>query len=203
MLPDRFYVTGTDTDVGKTVTSALLCAAGGWDYHKPVQAGFPTDADTVAALCPEVRVHPSTHVLDAAKSPHASADDQGLLLPLESLTLPDAPRLLVEGAGGWMVPYRTAPLAWQADLVRRWRLPVLVIARTGLGTLNHTFLTLRALRQDEVEVLGLVLVGPEHPENQRDLARWGAPVLARVPPLTLPDGRDAGIAALREALRSR
>lgn len=178
-LPPRLYVSGTDTDVGKTVCSALLCALGGYTYWKPVQAGRPTDRERVSALA-GVPTLPEVWLLDRPASPHAAARDQGLRITPESLRLPAVERLLVEGAGGWCVPYAEDPLRFQAEIVRALGLPVLVVARSGLGTLNHSFLTLRALKQDGIDCIGLLLVGPPHPENERDLGRWGARVWGRV-----------------------
>ncbi len=192
-LPDRLYVTGTDTDVGKTVVSALLCRVLDRPYFKPVQAGRPTDRDTVRALVGAATV-PEAYVLDRPASPHAAADDEGRAIALGDIAAPPGP-LVVEGAGGWMVPYRIhegiheGSVLWQADVVRHLGLPVVVVARSGLGTLNHTLLTLRAIRADGVDVVGLVLVGPPHPENARDLAHLGGTrVLARLDRVPLPDG---------------
>lgn len=206
MLPRQLYVTGTDTDVGKTVTSAALCAAWGLDYHKPVQSGLdgPTDTEVVQRLAPGVRTWPEAARLTTPASPHTAARDDGTRLDLSSFTLPTDRPLLVEGAGGWMVPYVDDPVQWQADLVRHLGLPVLVVARSTLGTLNHTFLTLRALEADGVDCLGLILVGPPHPDNEADLARLGGvPVLARLPRVADP-ARDLDALVQRlEAARDR
>jgi dethiobiotin synthetase len=183
MWPERFYLTGTDTDVGKTISAALLCAALDLDYWKPVQAGLDdeTDSELVARLS-GVRVHPERWRLKRAASPHAAAEDEGQRVQLSDFELPDAQRLLVEGAGGYQVPYADHPLLWQGDLIGHLQLPVVVVARSGLGTLNHTLLTLRALRADGHDVVGLLLVGAAHFENQRDLeAMGGVPILARLP----------------------
>lgn len=183
MIPDRVFVTGTDTDVGKTVACAALCAAFGHAYWKPVQAGLdgPTDREVVAELS-DAPTFPEAWRLRRAASPHAAAADEGMRIDPDRLTLPDAPRLVVEGAGGWKVPYAVEPPVWTSDLVRRLGLPVLVVARSGLGTLNHTLLTLGAIRADGHAVVGLILVGPAHAENARDLAALGgAPVLATLP----------------------
>ena len=182
-LPARVYVTGTDTDVGKTVVSALLCQVLGRPYWKPVQAGRPTDTDTVKALV-GVETHPEAYVLDRPASPHASAFDEGVQITLDRIAAPTGP-LVAEGAGGWMVPYSNTLM--QADIVQHLGLPVVVVARSGLGTLNHTLLTLRAIRADQVEVVGLILVGPPHPENERDLPRLGnVKLLARIDRGQLP-----------------
>ena len=188
MIPARFYLTGTDTDVGKTVTAAALCRAFDLTYWKPVQAGEPTDTDTVRALA-GVETFPEAFRLGTPSSPHTSARDAGVRITLEAIRLPTAGRLLVEGAGGWMVPYRADPLLWQADVVRHLGLPVVVVARSGLGTLNHTLLTLRAIEADDIDCAGIVLVGPPHADNEADLTRLGGvPVLARLPRIDLARG---------------
>jgi dethiobiotin synthetase len=181
-LPEAFYVTGSDTDVGKTVVSALLCRALCATYWKPVQAGCEpcTDRARVEAIA-GVPTVPERYVLERAASPHAAAADEGLRLHPNDFELPHARPLVVEGAGGLMVPYAMDPVFWQSELIAHLDLPVVVVARSGLGTLNHTSLTLRSLAADGHTVCGLILVGPEHPENARDLAALhGVPVLARV-----------------------
>lgn len=202
-VPERFYVTGTDTDVGKTVVSAVLAKALGRPYFKPVQSGTPTDTSTVRALV-GVPTHPEAVVLTRPASPHAAAHDEGRRITLEQLTAPPGP-LVVEGAGGWMVPYAVhgAEVLWQADVVRHLGLPVVVVARTSLGTLNHTLLTLRAIRADGLEPVGLVLVGDPHPENERDLPVLGdVPVWARLDRVELPLEIDVLVAALRQQLEA-
>ena len=183
MWPERFYLTGTDTDVGKTVTAALLCRALNLEYWKPAQAGLAEETDTeLVARLAGVRTHPEQWRLKRPASPHAASADENIRILLNDLNPPRAQRLLVEGAGGYQVPYADDPVLWQGDLIRHLDLPVVVVGRTGLGTLNHTLLTLRALRADGLPVAGLVLVGDEHAENERDLQAMGdVPLLLRVP----------------------
>ena len=183
MFPDRFYLTGTDTDVGKTITAALLCRALELEYWKPAQAGLSEETDTeVVERLAKVKTHPETWRLKRPASPHAAAQDEQIRIALEDVSMPPAERLLVEGAGGYQVPYADDPLLWQGDLIRHLGLPVVLVGRTGLGTLNHTLLSLRALRADGLDVAGLVLVGDEHHENQRDLQRMGeVSLLLRLP----------------------
>ncbi|MBX2798377.1 MAG: dethiobiotin synthase [Myxococcales bacterium] len=201
-LPERFYVTGTDTDVGKTVVSALLCKALERPYFKPVQSGEPADADTVRALA-GVPVHPEAYRLAQASSPHTSADAEGVRIDLATIRAPAGP-LLVEGAGGWKVPYgmHGGTVLWQADVVRHLQLPVVVVARSGLGTLNHTTLTVQAIRADDVPIVGLILVGEAHHDNERDLPLLNdVPLLARVDRGDLPHDFDRLAVRLAADLR--
>lgn len=203
-LPEQFYVTGTDTDVGKTVVSAVLAKVLGRTYYKPVQSGLPADTDTVTSLV-GVPTQPESVRLKRPASPHAAAQDEGRVVTLQDIQHPNGPTV-VEGAGGWMVPYamNDGAVLWQSDVVRHLALSVVVVARSGLGTLNHTLLTLRAIRDDGVRPLGLVLVGPEHPDNERDLPiLGGVPVWARLDRVQLPEQVDSLLTSMASQLASR
>lgn len=183
----RLVVCGTDTDVGKTVVSALLVQGLGATYWKPVQSGLEGGGDTgrvqqLLGLPPE-RVWPEAYRLTAPVSPHWAAERDGVSIDPARLALPagDGP-LVVETAGGLLVPLRRNWL--QIEQIAVWGLPVLLVARSGLGTLNHTLLSLEALSRRSIPVLGLVLNGDPHPDNPRTLAALGGvPVLAELPPL--------------------
>ncbi|MEA5411378.1 dethiobiotin synthase [Synechococcus sp. BA-120 BA3] len=185
--PLQFVVCGTDTDVGKTVVSALLVQGLGAHYWKPVQSGLEDGGDSgrVQRLLnlPAERLWPEAYRLTAPVSPHWAAERDGLSIDPARLALPawDGP-LVVETAGGLLVPLRRDWL--QIDQIAAWGLPVLLVARSGLGTLNHTLLSLEALERRSIPVLGLVLNGDPHPDNPRTLAALGGvPVLAELPPL--------------------
>ena len=183
----RLVVCGTDTDVGKTVVSAWLVQGLGAHYWKPVQSGLEGGGDrsSLARLLPEAadRLLPEAYRLSRPLSPHWAAELDGVAIEPERLELPaGAGPLVVETAGGVLVPLRRDWL--QIEQLQRWRLPVLLVARSGLGTLNHTLLSLEALRLRGVPVLGLVLNGPPHEDNPRTLEQLGGvPVLAELPPL--------------------
>jgi dethiobiotin synthetase len=185
--PSRLVVCGTDTDVGKTVVSAWLVQGLEAHYWKPVQSGLEQGGDrsSLARLLPEAanRLLPEAYRLSRPLSPHWAAELDGVTIEPGRLQLPSlAGPLVVETAGGVLVPLRRDWL--QIDQLQRWQLPVLLVARSGLGTLNHTLLTLEALRQRAIPVLGLVLNGPPHPDNPRTLEQLGGvPVLAELPPL--------------------
>jgi dethiobiotin synthetase len=183
----RLVVTGTDTGIGKTVFAAGLTAALGASYWKPVQAGLDdeTDSETVARLArlsPE-RLIPEAWRLNAPASPHLAAEIDGVEIDPDALEPPatDGP-LVIEGAGGLLVPLNRRTLT--IDLFARWGFPVVLVARTALGTINHTLLSLEALKRRGVPVAGVAFVGERHDENARVIAEFsGVRVLGRLPPL--------------------
>jgi dethiobiotin synthetase len=186
-LPPQLVVCGTDTDVGKTVVSALLVQGLGAHYWKPVQSGIEHGGDSgwIQALLdlPAERICPEGYRLTNPVSPHWAAELDGLHIEPERLALPKvAGPLVVETAGGLLVPLRRDWL--QIEQIAQWQRPVVLVARSGLGTLNHTLLSVEALRLRHIPLLGLVLNGPPHPDNPGTLAELsGAPVLAQLPPL--------------------
>ncbi len=184
-----FFVTGTDTNVGKTVLSALLVAALDATYWKPVQTGAieGTDRESVR-LWTEVsedRLPLERYRFDPPVSPHLASRQAGIQIALEEFKLPAAPagrKWIVEGAGGVMVPLNERDL--MRDLIRRIGFPAIVAARTALGTINHTLLTLAALRELHIPICGVVLIGDENIENRRAIERYGnVRVLGLIPTL--------------------
>ena len=184
---NALVICGTDTDVGKTVVSALVVQGLGATYWKPVQSGLEGGGDSgrLQALLqlPATRLLPEAYRLQTPVSPHWAAELEGITIDSARLALPAvAGALVVETAGGLLVPLRRDWL--QIDQLAAWGLPVLLVARSGLGTLNHTLLSVQALRQRSIPLLGLVLNGPLHPDNPATLADLAqAPVLAQLPPL--------------------
>lgn len=168
-------VTGTDTDIGKTVFAAGLTAALAARYWKPVQAGLAdgSDAASVAALgVPADRVLPEAYRLTTPCSPHLAAEIDGVTIDPDRLALPEVEGpLVVEGAGGVMVPV-TRDLIF-ADLFARWGKPVVLVARTGLGTINHSVLSIEALRSRGVPILGIAFVGDAVEDSEAIIAALG------------------------------
>lgn len=182
------FVTGTDTGIGKTLVSAILCRAWTATYWKPLQTGIADeDGDTptvreLAGLSP-ARIIPPAYAFEAPLAPLAAGDLENVTINPGRLVLPQvqAP-LVVEGAGGLMVPVRDDMMI--VDLIKTLGLPVVLVTRSGLGTINHTLLSLEALRRRGIAVLGVVPVGPLNPGNERDIARFGKTrILFRVPQL--------------------
>jgi len=187
----RFFIVGTDTNVGKTVFSAALVGALGAYYWKPVQSGLEgeTDTMTVARLSglSADRLLPEAYRLTTPASPHLAARLDGVTIDVDRLAPPDRAPLVVETAGGVMTPL-TEEFS-TIDLLARWRLPVILCARTTLGTINHSLLSLEALRRREIPVFGVVFVGEENEDTQRIIVKMsGARALGRLPfvsPLTV------------------
>jgi dethiobiotin synthetase len=206
----RVVVTGTDTHIGKTVFAAGLTGLLEGVYWKPVQAGLDgeTDTETVRRLSGLDGSHFVAEAwrLSLPASPHLAAEREGLEIGSASLRIPALSRpLIVEGAGGLMVPLNRREL--YIDVFARWKVPVILCARTTLGTLNHTLLSLEALARRAIPVLGIALIGDPHVDNERTLAAMGGvPLLGRLPlldPLTPEALRTAfGIAFPRELFDS-
>lgn len=170
-----FVVTGTDTDVGKTVFAAALAGRlDGW-YWKPVQAGLEggTDAGRVAALSSlaRERILPEAYRLTTPCSPHRAAEIDGVIIEPERLALPEQRPLVVEGAGGALVPLGGELL--YADMFARWGLPAIVVARTSLGTINHSLLTVEALRSRGVPIHGVAFIGDPVEDSEATICRIG------------------------------
>jgi len=188
-----FFVTGTDTGVGKTVVSAALMirlrASGPMRYWKPIQTGIEQDDDTATvsslARCSHVELLTTGVRLHHPVSPHLAAKLAGTMIelaPLEDM-FNDASRtarFVVEGAGGVLVPVND--IQFMSDLMARLDLPTVVVARSTLGTINHTLLTLEALRQRSLAIAGVVLVGPPNADNRHAIEQYGdVRVLADMP----------------------
>lgn len=180
-----FIVTGTDTDIGKTVFAAGLAGALGAHYWKPVQAGVDPEGDreTVARLSglPDGYLLPEAYRLSTPASPHLAARIDGVEIALDRLALPSVPgSLVVEGAGGVLVPL--GPTLLMADLFAHWGAPVILCARTGLGTINHSLLSIEALRARGVRIAGIAFIGAPHAENEAVIPALGRVVsLGRLP----------------------
>ena len=180
-----FFVTGTDTEVGKTLVSAWLLTQLEGTYWKPIQAGTvpTTDSATVQLLAelPVSRVLPEAYLLPEPMAPHEAARRANVAMDMEKLRLPPHDGLVVvEGAGGLMVPI--ADGAYMIDLADSLDLPLILVARSTLGTINHTLLSLEAIRRRGLPLAGVVISGPESPHNRAAIERFGqVEVIAEIP----------------------
>jgi len=203
-MTPTIVVTGTDTGIGKTVFAAGLAGFLDGYYWKPVQAGLAGEADSETVLrlagLAAHRILPEALRLKTPTSPHLAAEIDGVTIDPARLTPPSTDRpLIVEGSGGLMVPL-TRDLLF-IDVFARWRAPVVLCARTTLGTINHTLLSIEALRRRDIPLLGVALIGDAHPENARIIAGLGTvSILGRLPLLD-PLDADSLAAAFAAGFR--
>jgi dethiobiotin synthetase len=175
-MTQGIIVTGTDTGIGKTVFAAALAGALGASYWKPIQCGLADggDSERVQMLSglPVENIIPEAYRLEMPASPHRAAEAEGIAINLADLKLPkvEGP-LVVEGAGGLMVPVNRQALF--IDVFASWRLPVVLVARTALGTINHSLLSIEALNGRNIPILGIAFVGEEIADTERTIAEMG------------------------------
>ncbi|HEV2617847.1 MAG TPA: dethiobiotin synthase [Candidatus Acidoferrales bacterium] len=202
-MPSRFFITGTDTNVGKTVVSALLCAALGAIYWKPIQTGTRDGSDRATVMriaqLPKNRTLPEAYRFAPPVSPHLAARLTGARIELRKIKLSqiaDCDNLIVEGAGGALVPINSTQL--MTDLMAHLHLPVLLVSRTSLGTINHTLLSIAALRAARLDLRGVVMVGKENRENRAVIERYGEIEVVGAVPMLAKINRAALIRVFRK-----
>ena len=186
-MPERFFITGTDTGVGKTVVSALLCVGLDAVYWKPIQTGTRegSDTETVMRLAqlPRRKTRAEAYRFTPAVSPHLAARRAGMQIELRKIKMDPADTkgsFIAEGAGGVLVPINRTQL--MTDLMRHLGLPVLLVARTSLGTINQTLLSIAALRAARLDIRGVVMVGKPNRDNKAAIEHYGRiPVVGTVP----------------------
>ena len=141
-------------------------------YWKPIQTGSEeeTDSETVRALS-NSKIYPSSYVFKAPVSPHLAAKLENQKIDLKSVICPKEDSLVIEGAGGIFTPLNDSEFI--IDLIEQLNIPVLLVARSTLGTINHTLLTLQALRQRNISILGVITNGPHNKENQDAIEFYG------------------------------
>lgn len=195
----QFVVTGTDTGIGKTVFSAALVQALGAQYWKPVQAGIEDETDTefVERMVPGSTL-PETWRLATPASPHLAAKLDGVEIDTGALNPPviTGP-LVIEGAGGALVPLN--PATRYADVFARWQIPVVICARTSLGTINHSLMTIEALRSRGVPIHGIAFIGDAMPDSEEIIPAIGnvrrlgrLPMIDAITPQSLASAFNAG-----------
>lgn len=178
---NQFIVAGIGTEIGKTVASAILTAGLKADYWKPVQSGdiATGDAYWIRHWVPSATVHPATYALTQPLSPHSAAEIDGITINLERFKIPTNNTLIVELAGGIMVPLNDHQT--NLDLIKHLNLPVILVSKNYLGSINHTMLSYEVLRQNRIPMAGIVFNGPENPSGEKFiLNHTGLPLILRV-----------------------
>ena len=180
----RFFVTGTDTDVGKTIVSSWLMLHLNAQYWKPVQSGIEgaVDAKRVEEITQfdSTHFHDSTYSLKEPLSPHEAARREGVNINLENFQVPDTSSpLIVEGAGGLYVPLNDKH--YVIDLMKQINFPIILVCRSTLGTINHTLLSIKAIKEYGLTLGGIVINGPKMPHNRKAIETFGkVPVIAEI-----------------------
>lgn len=170
----NFFITGTDTNVGKTIISAILTYALQKAYWKPVQSGS-SDYDYVRKLTnlADDYFFPPQYALKAALSPDQAAAQENMTIDLQSCRLPQTPKgLIIEGAGGIYTPLNAAETL--LNLIKQFNLPTVIVSRGTLGTINHTLLTVEVLRSNGITIQGIIFNGELNPDNQAAIEKFGA-----------------------------
>lgn len=181
---NQFFVTGIGTEIGKTIVSAVLTEALEADYWKPIQSGDLDNTDSMKIerwiSNPHTRIHPERYRLNQPLSPHASAALDGVGIKVSDFELPKTDRpLIVEGAGGLLVPLSLQET--MLDLIEHLQLPVILVVRHYLGSINHTLLSLEALRMRGIVLAGIVYNGSENVASEQAIEELsGVKVLGRV-----------------------
>ncbi|NRA11371.1 MAG: dethiobiotin synthase [Crocinitomicaceae bacterium] len=180
----KFVITGIGTDVGKTVVSSIIAEALQASYWKPIQAGDLDNSDSIKVnrFTDNVTILLEAFRLSEPMSPHAAAEIDSIEIRLDDLNVPEVEgNLIVEGAGGIMVPVNSNGLTF-ADLIEYWKLPTIVVSRHYLGSINHTLMTIEVLQKRGVEIEGIVFVGDENKATEDIILKsTGVKFLARIP----------------------
>lgn len=180
----KLFITGIGTDVGKTVTSAILVEALQADYWKPVQTGsyYGTDSEKIKKLISNEKsvFHKESYLLEQYASPHSAAETSGIEIDFEKIVLPQTSNtLVIEGAGGILVPLNRK--FFIADLIKKFDCEVILVVQNYLGSINHTLLSVEALKTRGIKLLGIVLNGPPHKLSEDVIEEHsGVPFLGRI-----------------------
>ncbi|MDC3019635.1 dethiobiotin synthase [Prochlorococcus sp. AH-736-E15] len=193
----KFIICGTDTDIGKTLISSFFVRGLNSFYWKPIQSGLEsqTDSQTVQTLAQvsKDKIIKEAYVFTKPLSPHWAAEIDKKTINFDMLRLPkvNGP-LIIETAGGLMVPLTRNFL--QIDQIKQWNLPVILVCKSSLGTLNHTLLSIEALKRRDIKILGLVVNGEKHIDNPKTLVEFGGiPLITEFPHIKKIDSNNFDI----------
>jgi len=179
----KLFITSIDTNIGKTIVSSIVCKALDYSYWKPVQSGdlHNSDSNKIKNLSPSTFIHPETYRLSQPLSPHESANRDGIRITLKKFKLPQNEKLVIEGAGGVMVPLNEFG-DMIIDLATIFECSLLLVVKNYLGSINHTLLTIKELNSRGFKNIGLILVGDRFESSERIIQKIGlCSIIANVP----------------------
>ena len=166
----RVFIAGSHTDAGKTSVSAALCYAFGLEYFKLIQAGMPTDSQTLSKLSPQTKIHPNGITLKHPTSPHIAKILEQVCYEGLTIPLPASSHLLVESAGGLFTPLDSH--LCMIDYLAASKLPCILVGKYYLGAINHILLSIMALKQQKIQLLGLIISGEQNLQNDEFIAQY-------------------------------
>lgn len=180
ITPEGYWIVGTDTEIGKTIVSALFVTGLNASYWKPIQSGIidGTDAQTVKLITdiPDNRIIPEVYKLNQPLSPHLSARLDDTEINLDQFYMPDSTllpnnKIVIEAAGGLYVPLNDGK--FMIDLVQKLALPAVLVCRSALGTINHSLMSIEILRKYDVPIAGFITNGIKNTENEKAITKYG------------------------------
>ena len=180
MSKKGFFITGTDTGVGKTFFSSILMKKFDFDYWKPIQTGKFTENDTLYIKenigIEKNRFHKPIYSFKKPLSPHLASSYEKISINMKKIKIPSSDKpLIIEGAGGILVPLNKKNLL--IDLIKKFKLPVIVVSKSILGTINHTLMTLEILKKNKINIFGVILNNiknkKEGDENAESIEKYG------------------------------
>jgi dethiobiotin synthetase len=173
----KVVITGIGTEVGKTIVSAVFCEAFGLDYWKPIQSGAIEDDDSTSIsklVSKKITVFPNSYCFQAPLSPDQAARLEGVVIDPNELKLPTSENLLIEPAGGLMVPLTSDGFLF-SDLLKIWNLPIILVSRFYLGSINHTLLSIEFIKSKGLDLAGIVFTGDINAESEAIIRTYASP----------------------------
>ena len=178
-----FFISGTGTNVGKTIISSVLVKKLGADYFKPIQCGknisSETDSDVVKKLCPKVKIFTESYFFIKPESPNIASQKENKKVELKELLKirkeKTNNKIIIEGAGGLQVPINDNYL--MSDVAKKFNLPLILVAKTSLGTINHTLMSIQIIKEKKINFCGIVFIGNNREETIKTIKLFGERIL--------------------------
>ena len=179
----HYFITGIGTDVGKTIASSILVEALESDYWKPIQSGASTDNDTLKVRSlisnKKTKFYPEAYCFKAPLSPHEAAATENVEIKINEIKLPESDSLIIEGAGGIMVPLNNR-LTF-LDLIKEFDIPVILVIKHYLGAINHSLLSIEVLKNNDIKIKGLIFNGTDKYGNEAIIKeKSNIPVIGKI-----------------------
>jgi len=183
ILIKGFFISGTGTNVGKTIISSVLVKKLGADYFKPIQCGknssSETDSDVVKKLCPKVKIFTESYFFIKPESPNIASQKENKKVELKKLLKirkeKTNNKIIIEGAGGLQVPINDNYL--MSDVAKKFNLPLILVAKTSLGTINHTLMSIQIIKEKKINFCGIVFIGNNREKTIKTIKLFGERIL--------------------------